>query len=196
MQQESHKSALVCIDYINEMVSPGGKLSGKGYLNFVQEKNTLQNVQTLQTLFRNKSLPVIHVKVSFSPDHAEVPFHSPLFGKAKEFNALKLGEWGTEFAELVSPIEQEKIIVKRRVSSFYSTDLELILRLNDIKTVYFCGVATDLAVESAVRDAHDRDFHVVVVEDCCAAANENDHNKSLSTMQKIAVVKKMSEIEL
>lgn len=196
MQQTQQNAALICIDFVNEMVSQGGKLSGKGYLTFVEKNNTLQNVKVLQDKFRSKGLDVLHVKVSFSENYIEHPANSPLFGKAKEFKALQAGSWGTEFAETIKPFDGEKIIVKRRVSAFYSTDLEPTLRAKGITTIYLSGVSTDLAIESAARDAHDRDFNVVVISDCCAAANDDDQNKSLATLQKFSTVKTLSAVEL
>lgn len=196
MQQTQQNSALICIDFLNEMISEGGKLSGKGYLAFAEKNQTLQKVKDLQEKFRGKSLHVFHVKVAFSEDYIEHPVSSPLFGKAKEFKALQSGTWGTEFVEVIKPNAGEKTITKRRVSAFYGTDLEATLRARGIHTIYLSGVSTDLAIESAARDGHDRDFNVVVVSDCCAAANEDDHNKSLITLQKISTVKKISEIEL
>jgi len=196
MQQTQQKAALICIDYVNEMVTQDGKLTGKGYLTFVNENNTLQNVKLLQDKFRENGVPIFHVKISFSPDYTEHPINSPLFGKAKEFKALQAETWGTDFAEMVKPADQEKVIIKRRVSAFFSTDLEITLNAKGINTLYLSGVSTDLAIEAAARDAHDRDYNVVVVSDCCAAANLDDHNKSLTTLQKISTIKKLSEIEL
>lgn len=190
------KIALVCIDYINDMVSDGGKLSGKGYLSFVKDYNTLEKVKILQNKFRDREFEVIHVKISFSENYLEHPSNSLLFGKAKEFKALQIGTWGTEFADQVKPNKDEKVIIKRRVSAFFGTDLETTLRATGVETIYFVGVSTDLAIESAVRDAHDRDFNVIVIYDCCAAANEDDHNKSLITLKKISSVMSLSEIEI
>jgi nicotinamidase-related amidase len=196
MQQTQKNAALICIDFVNEMVSQGGKLTGKGYLTFVQKNNTLQNVRALQDKFRSNGFEVLHVKVSFSENYIEHPVNSPLFGKAKEYKALQSGSWGSDFAEAIKPNENEKTIIKRRVSAFYATDLEATLRARGINTVYLSGVSTDIAIESAARDAHDRDFNVIVISDCCAAANDDDHNKSLITLRKISEVKKLSEIEL
>lgn len=196
MKQTQEKIALICIDFVNEMVSQGGKLTSKGYLKFVETNETLQKVKELQEKFRSHSLLVFHVAISFSEDYIEHPQNSPLFCKAKDFKALQTGTWGTEFAESVKPKSSEKTFVKRRVSAFYATDLEATLRINGVSTVYLCGVATDLAIESTARDAHDRDFNVIIVADCCAAANDDDHNKSLVTLQKISIVKCLNEIEI
>ena len=67
-------------------------------------------------------------------------------------------------------------------------------KTDEIDEVYLCGVSTDLVVQSAARDAHDRDYKVTILKDCCAAANDEDHNSSLSTLEKIAIVENSTEV--
>lgn len=187
--------ALICIDFINEMVAPEGKLAGKGYAAFCDKHSTLQNVKTAQDYFRSQGWPVMHVRVGFEKSYMAQPKHSPLFGGAHKFEALQFGAWGTEFITAVAPKGDELIFNKPRVSAFYGTGLEAALRAQGITDICVCGVATDLAVESATRDAHDRDYNVTVLADCCGAANENDHEKSLTTLQKIAAVTTLQQLQ-
>jgi len=105
-----------------------------------------------------------------------------------------LGGFGGEFCDELKPLDGETQIVKHRVSAFFGTPLELLLRNKGVTELYVCGVATDLAVQAAVRDAHDRDFIVTVVADCCGAGNEEDHNHSLIPLRKISKVVTLSEI--
>lgn len=183
----NHK-ALVCVDFINDIVSEFGKLSGKGYLSFITENQTLENLRKLQDSFREKGLPVFHVRVGFDPNYLNHPQNSPLFGAAKQFGALQLGTWGTEFPAGVAPAAGELIIHKPRVSAFYGTTLDSVLRANYITDVIFAGVATDLAVQAAARDAHDRDYRVTVAASCCAAANIEDHETALKLLSKVATI--------
>ena len=179
-------SALICIDFINDIVAADGKLSGKGYADFCLRHQTLDRLSALQQRCRREGLELFHVRVGFSPSYREQPKHSPLFGKADQFQALLLDGPGTEFHPKAAPVGDESIITKHRVSAFYATELELLLRTMKVDRVLIAGVATDLTVEAAARDAHDRDFRVTVVSDCCAAACDADHEKSLRTLGKIA----------
>ena len=188
------KTALICIDYINEMVSQAGKLSGKGYYNFVSAHDTLSRLAEAQRHFRSEDNLVIHVRLGFSANYIEHPSQSVLIGKAKEFNALQLGTWGTEFADKVAPLNDDSVLTKHRISAFYNTPLDTVLRVQGVGHVFLAGVATDLAVQSAARDAHDRDYVITVMADCCAAANEEDHESSLKTLQKIAAVKNLADL--
>jgi nicotinamidase-related amidase len=176
------------MDYINEIIHPDGKFKGKGYAKFAQENKSLENVANAIRLAREKEIQVIYVKVGFSPDYKEQPKGSPLFGKAHEFQALKLGTWATEFHESLDVREGDTVILKHRVSPLYNTDLDSHLKKQGINELYICGVSTDLVVQSAARDLHDRDYKVNILEDCCAASSKEDHESSLRTLEKIATV--------
>jgi nicotinamidase-related amidase len=180
--------ALICIDLINDMVASSGKLAGKGYAAFMEKHSTAKSVRKLQDRFREEAAPVLHVRVGFDPAYLNHPSESPLFGGAAKLGALAWRTWGTEFFEDVSPLERELVIDKPRVSAFYGTALESALRALGIREVVLAGVATDLAIQAAARDAHDRDFVVQVVEDACIAANEEDHLASLRSLAKLAAV--------
>ena len=107
---------------------------------------------------------------------------------------MKLGTWATEFHKDLDVQPNDPIIVKHRISPFYSTSLELWLRTNQVTDIYLAGVATDIVVQSAARDAHDRGFNVFVLSDCWAAGNDEDHDSSVKTMAKISKVGKYSEL--
>jgi nicotinamidase-related amidase len=186
--------ALLLIDFVNDNVAKDGKLAGKGYPAYCEVHGTLESARKLLDFFREKKFFVAHIRVGFSPDYCEQPANSLLFGAAKKFGAFKIGETGDEFYSPLKPLDNEKEIIKHRVSAFYGTPLELLLRNNNVSELFICGVATDLAVQAAARDAHDRDFDVTVVEDCCGAANEADHTNSLVPLRKIAKVAALDEV--
>lgn len=185
-------SALVVMDFENEIVHPEGKFKAKGYSEFVQSEGTLKKVGRAIENARQTETPVVFVRVGFDPGYLEQPKQSPLFGKAHEFDALKLGTWATELHEDLDVRPEDVQITKHRVSPFYGTDLELQLRSRGITHLYLAGVSTDLVVESAARDAHDRDFQVTVLSDCCAAGSMEDHESALKTLAKITTLESVS----
>jgi biuret amidohydrolase len=85
-------------------------------------------------------------------------------------------------------------VTKPRVSAFYGTNLESILRARRIERLVVAGVSTAWAVQSTVRDAHDRDYQVVVVEDACAAADQPEHEASMKLLGLIASVVKVEDL--
>ena len=102
--------AILLIDFINEIVHLDGKLSKRGYPEFIKNHDTFSNLKKLTEKARAKNMPIIHVKIGFSTDHKEAPVNSPLFGLVKKFDALKLNTWATEFHEDMDVQEGDSII--------------------------------------------------------------------------------------
>ena len=188
--------ALICLDFENDIVHSSGKVSGKGYAAYEARHGTLSLVRKTQDRFRAAGLPVVHVRVGFYPGYAQSPKGSPLMGQAHQFGAFDLSGWGGQFLDEVAPQGEELVITKHRVGSFHGTALELTLRNMGVTHVFLAGVATDMVVESTAREAHDHDFAVSVVADCCIAANEEDQQRSLENMQKLATILDSDEIDL
>ena len=188
------KSALILLDFINEIVDEKGKFAGKGYSAFVKTHGVLDSVNAAIAKARTKNVPIIFVRVGFSPDYREWPESSPLFGGAKKFDALQLGTWATEIHSSLNKTDADFLVTKHRVSAFYATSLEAILRTLKVDTILLGGVATDLVVQSTARDAHDRDYRVIVLEDLCGAGNEEDHAQALRLLAKVATVVKSTDV--
>ncbi len=186
------KSLLLVIDFINEIVNSKSKAGSCA--KHVLEKNVMEKANKAIAWARKNTIPVAHVKVGFSANYIECPKHSPIFSKAPENNLFKLNEWGCEFHEDMDVRAEDKIIIKHRVSAFYNTDLETVLRAHDINTIYLSGVATNMAVELTAREAHDRDYQVVVIGDACGSWNEEMHQTALSILSKLAKVISVDEL--
>lgn len=180
------ENALLLIDFINDIVAPEGKVAGKGYADFDARHGTLDRVGELLRLARRRGFAMIHVGVGFSADYKEQPEASPIFGSAKKFGVLQRGTWGADFHAKAAPAPGEAALTKHRVNAFFGTPLELMLRTYGVRNLFVAGCATDMAVQTAVRDAHDRDFSCTVVADCCMAANDEDHAQTLRLLAKVA----------
>ena len=94
------------------------------------------------------------------------------------------GAWGTELA--VEPVEGALVVEKERQSPFHRTRLEEELRAGGIDTVAVCGVTTNCCVDCTVRDAHVRDFDVVLLSDCVGAfgAERHLHDATLQNAER------------
>ncbi len=181
-------TTFIFIDFINDIVDPNGKLAGKGYAAFDQAHGILDKAASLLSFARAQNQLILHVAVGFSAGYPEQPEHSPLFGAAKKYGALQLGTWGTQFHPKVAPLEGERVVIKHRVSAFFGTPLDSVLRNKKIDHVIIAGCSTDMAVQTTAREAHDRDYQVSVIGDCCIAANDDDHSQTLRMLAKIAQV--------
>jgi len=182
------KKALIIIDFINDIVHPDGKLSGKWYGVFVKKNSIVENTNAKIQEFRQAWDEIIFVKVQFLTDYSDQPKNSPLFWKAHDFWVLQEWTWWTEFMDTLDVLDTDLIISKNRVSAFCNTALYEYLKQNEITDLYFAWCATDLAIESTVRDAHDRDFQCHVFENCCAASDVEVHKTSLLNLAKISAI--------
>ncbi len=179
--------ALVLIDFINEIAHPNGKLAAKGYSTFVEQHDVVSKVNELIGKFRASQDPIVHVTLAFQSNYSDQPKASPIFGKAEDFGILQRDTWSTQIIDSIDVDKQhDVVVVKNRVSAFCNTGLSATLRNLGVTDVFLAGIATDLAVDSAARSAHDDDFNVFVVKDACAAATTEDHEGSLVTLAKLA----------
>jgi len=186
------KKALIMIDYINDIVHPDGKISGCAKM--IQESNIIEKCNQVLKYVRKEEWLVIWVKVAFDSAYTEVGKNSPIFTNAKNKSALIKDTWGTDFIEKLDYHPDELIIYKNRINPFFATNLELVLKANDTTELYIAGVSTNFAVEATVRDGHDRDFKINVIEDLCVSSEEGLHNYSISFMSKIATIIKSSDL--
>lgn len=183
-----NRNALLILDLINEIVHEEGKYSHDGYLEQVTQRGVLANTAIALASARAVAMPVVHVVVGFSEDYRECPVSSAIFSVAKEDKRLLLGTWATQIHNDVKPLSHEPIVVKNRVSPFYQTNLELLLRLWGINTLLLAGVSTEFVVLTTVIEAHDRDYQVVVLEDATAASNLQRHEAALKIIERTAKI--------
>ncbi|MGN7963970.1 cysteine hydrolase family protein [Brucella sp. 22210] len=186
------KTAIIALDYIVDIMHPDGKIARSA--QHAMERDIIAKANRAFEIAREKHWLVIHVKVGFSSGYNEQPKHSPMFGRAHEFRALELGKTGTEFHPDLHLDPSDVVITKPRVSAFYGTSLEPLLRANLIERLVVTGVSSTWAVQSTVRDAHDRDYRVVVIEDACAAASEEEHRASMKMLSTIATIVTVEEL--
>lgn len=78
---------------------------------------------------------------------------------------------------------QSNVIDKPGRSAFAHTELELMLRNAGIRNLIICGVTTDVCVHSTMREANDRGFDCLLLEDACAAGSEELHNFAIESVQ-------------
>ncbi len=172
------------LDMMNDLIHPDGPNGQKGFGPEVARRNAIANTQRALARAREAGAKVGFVRVGFSPDYKECPPSSPVFSGARDNGIFQLGTWGTEVHPDLTPRDDEFDIVKHRVSPFYATKLEAVLRANGIGRIVCSGVSTNAVVQATVREGHDRDYTMVVLEDCCAAASAEEHDMAVKTFTR------------
>jgi nicotinamidase-related amidase len=178
---------LIC-DMINDLVHEEGPSGKSNYGLELARRNTILNTAEALRRARAAGAKVGYVRVGFSPDYRECPPNSRLFQAAKMAGLFKLGTWGTEVHPALAPESGDFDIVKHRVSPFYATSLDAILRANSVHRLYISGISSSGAVLSAAKEGHDRDYDVFVLDDCCCAVNEAQHQAVIEQVSRFATV--------
>jgi nicotinamidase-related amidase len=135
----------------------------------------LDRTARLLAAARTAGLRVIFVGVGFRDGYPEVSARNQSFATIRTTGAFLSSAAGSEIHPAVAPAEGEVVVTKHRVSAFAGTDLDMILRANDVDTLVLAGIATSGVVLSTTRHAADADYRLVIVRDCCADADEEVH---------------------
>jgi len=161
MANEVEKTALLVMD-----VQPG-------IVERLKDKEEyIAKVISVVAAAREKHIPVVHVVVGFRPGFPEVSMRN------KSFHAIR----ESVPAYLVNPhpaitvADDDIVVVKRRVSAFAGSDLEVVLRAQGIHHLVLAGIATSGVVLSTLREAADKDYQITVLSDLCADLDDEVHS--------------------
>jgi nicotinamidase-related amidase len=140
----------------------------------------ISNVSKAIAKARQSDVPVIYVAVGFRQGTPEISPDNKIFSAARErFANVDMNEF-IKIHPTLTPGEGEVLVVKRRISAFTGSDLEVVLRAKGIKHLVLTGVATSGVVLSTIREASDKDFGLTVLADGCADGDEEVHQVLLS----------------
>jgi nicotinamidase-related amidase len=166
------RTALIVIDMQRDFVEPGG--FGETLGNDVSRLTAIvPTVRALLDLFRAKGWLVIHTRESHAPDLADCPpakrdrgAPTLRIGDAGPMGRILVrGEPGNDILPEVAPVEGEVVIDKPGKGAFYATALGEILRLKGITHLVLAGVTTEVCVQTTMREANDRGYDCLLVED-------------------------------
>ena len=188
----SNAMYLVC-DMLNDLVHEDGP-SKKTYGPELARRNTVANTAEAIRKAREAGVKIGYVRIGFSADYRECPPNSRIFQGAKKAGMFKLGDWGTEVHPALAPQPGDFDIIKHRVSPFYATSLEAILQAQQIKRLYVSGVSSSGAVLSAAKDGHDRGYDLFILDDCCCALNDAQHQAVIDQVKRMTTVLTSAEV--
>ncbi len=163
--------ALIVVDMQNGFLKPDGFMVKAG-LNIDQCIAAIEPNQRVIAACREANIPVIFTRYTLRSDYKDAGLLGQIYPALKESQAMVVGTPDWEIAEELKPMPGDVILDKQRYSSFYNTNLEVILRGLGVTMVVVTGVTTNICVELTVRDAFFRDFKVTVIEDCVGAVDE------------------------
>lgn len=187
-------SIYLVLDLENDLVHADGPNGAGPYGKQARARRVVENTRAALDKARHAGIHVGFVRVGFSADYRECPADSPIFAGVRAAGILRLGEWGSEVHPDLGRQPADFDVVKHRVSPFHGTDLDLILRTRGISRIYCSGVSTNAVVQAAVREGHDRDYRMVLLEDGCSAQSAAEHDSAIAGLGPFCQITTSREI--
>ena len=177
------RAALVIIDMQNDFCDPAGWLASIG-VDTAPARTPIPALQALLPAWRAADAPVLWVNWGnrpdrlnlspsvlhvYNPDGISNGLGDPLPGNGSR--TLEAGSWGAAITAGLEPAPQDIHIAKSRMSGFWDTPLDSILRNLDIRTLLFAGVNIDQCVMATLQDANFLGYDCILIEDACATTS-------------------------
>ncbi len=201
---DSAMTALIVVDMQNDFGSEGGMFHRAGIDISMIRAAIAPTARTLAAA-RVAGIRIVYLKMAFKPDMSDAgPPDSPNCarhlrlgaGKAvrapdgRESRILIRDTWNTDIVQELAPRAGDVVLYKHRISGFFETELDSILKRSGTKYLLVTGCTTSVCVESTIRDAMFRDYSCVLLKDCTGEPIGHDlprsnYDASLLTIQTL-----------
>lgn len=185
-----NKCALLVIDMQKEFCAEGGWLQGLG-LDVSGAWKLVEPIKRTAAALRASAVPVIWVnwgvrpdrlnlspgtRHTFNPDGCSAGLGDPIHGKdgagkSFNYNVLEKGGWGAEILDELQAKATDVFVDKQRISGFWDTPLDSILRNLGVRTVLIAGINADQCVYATLMDANFHGYDTILLEDCTATTS-------------------------
>jgi len=172
------RTCLIIIDMQYDFLDKSSPLFVKG------GPSIISNIEKILNYFRENNQLVIFVKRLHRSDGSDVDkTRIELFQRTGGF--LVEGTRGAEIVEAIKPLPSEAVVIKKRWSAFFHTELDLMLRREKIKDLIICGIQTPNCIRATFTDAISLDYNVIVLEDGTGSSNLEIQKSNLLDMENM-----------
>ncbi|MEL6399529.1 MAG: isochorismatase family cysteine hydrolase [Cyanobacteria bacterium J06607_6] len=186
------KTALLIIDMQNDFCHPDGFNGSELALDLTAVRAIIPAIQSLLDWAREMEIKTIFTRESHAPDLSDLSpskqmryanAGSPIGQRGKMGRFLVRGEAGVAIINELQPLPEEAQLDKPAHSCFIDTSLDQQLRASDITHLIITGVTTECCVLATYRHASDLGYYCLLLDDCCAAFEPQDHDATVHILQ-------------
>lgn len=177
-------TAVVVVDMQNDFCARGGYIHTTQNADMSANKPLSERIGRLVEAARKTGVMVVWIKAIYDHEILPAPMLSKMLEKGKGAVCCASDTWGSDFYE-ISPTEDELVVEKRCYSAFHNTQFDDILRRRGIRTLVMTGVATNVCVDSTLREGFFHGYYIVMPPDCVGSANAYLHEATIKSVEFI-----------
>jgi nicotinamidase-related amidase len=186
-QIDPARTALLAVHWQHEVVSPDG-FFGAYFAEQVTRHRVATYAAQAAAAIRSHGGLVAYTRVAYRPGYPDLIPNAPAYAMMRQQQAYLEGSPKTQIIEELAPQSGDVVITHVRLTGFFGTELDTILRARAVQTILFTGVATNLSVTGTAYEALNHGYRIAIVSDACTAATDDAHQASLATLGQLGQV--------
>ncbi|EPE28837.1 Isochorismatase-like hydrolase [Glarea lozoyensis ATCC 20868] len=186
--------ALLVVDMQNGFCHPSGSFNKIG-LPISRQAMIAPKIEHITSVCRTPGIPTFYTKMEFDGNFSDAGIILDGPPGVKEAEGFVRGSWDAQILDILHPRPVDTVVSKTRHSAFFQTNLSHLLAEKKINQVIVTGVATNVCVESTVRDGYNHGFKSLTVEDATATLIQEEQVASIRNLQHFGGTITMESLE-
>ncbi len=179
----SPEAALLMLHWQNSVCDSKG-VWGKNLCRQIEKNNAIKNAQNVLNIARNRGMLIVFVNIGWRVGFPELPENQyyPLLQGAKDENKGIIGTWEVDVIDALRPSKNEVIVINYGSDSFEGTDLDRILRANNIGHIFVSGQCIEHVVATTIKRAANMGYNAILIKDATSGFTDSNYTAMLDIL--------------